>query len=130
MTEPTKKDLDDTVFEAIWQAIKDWDIQRTQGGGYAGATGTDVMTILGVVRTFISEATRSENRRCQEVLARVFEELGEQGVTLEQLQQAVTIAQLPDAMESDTSLPCKSSPHCSHNTNGRDLSLPCSIELK
>ena len=25
---------------------------------------------------------------------------------------------------------CKSHPNCSHNTNGRDLSLPCSIEFK
>lgn len=25
---------------------------------------------------------------------------------------------------------CKSSPYCSHNTNGRDLDKPCSIELK
>ncbi len=25
---------------------------------------------------------------------------------------------------------CKSSPNCSHNTNGRALDKPCSIELK
>ena len=25
---------------------------------------------------------------------------------------------------------CSSSPHCSHNTNGRDLDKPCSVELK
>lgn len=37
-------------FEAIWQAIKGWDIQRTPGAGYAGATGTDVMTILNALR--------------------------------------------------------------------------------
>lgn len=24
---------------------------------------------------------------------------------------------------------CKTSPHCSHNTNGRDLDKPCSIEF-
>lgn len=24
---------------------------------------------------------------------------------------------------------CKTSPHCSHNTNGRDLDKPCSVEF-
>ena len=33
-------------FDAVWNAIKGWDIQRTPGQGYAGATGTDVATIL------------------------------------------------------------------------------------
>lgn len=31
--------------------------------------------------------------------------------------------------EPKTEALCKSSPHCSHNTNGRDLNKPCSIEL-
>jgi hypothetical protein len=33
-------------FNAVWEAIKGWDIQRTPGAGYAGATGDDVCTIL------------------------------------------------------------------------------------
>jgi len=33
-------------FNAVWKAIKKWDIQRTPGEGYAGATGDDVCTIL------------------------------------------------------------------------------------
>lgn len=33
-------------FEPIWQAIKGWDIQRSEGAGYAGATGTDVQIII------------------------------------------------------------------------------------
>jgi len=37
---------EDPRFEPIWQAIKDWDIQRSPDTGYAGATGTDVQIIL------------------------------------------------------------------------------------
>ena len=36
----------DDIFNAVWDAIKDWDIQRLPGDGYAGATGDDVCTIL------------------------------------------------------------------------------------
>lgn len=36
----------DERFLAVWNAIKGWDIQRTPGAGYAGATGDDVCTIL------------------------------------------------------------------------------------
>jgi hypothetical protein len=45
-TEPTCQDLISPRFNAVWNAIKGWDIQRKDGEGYAGATGTDVMTIL------------------------------------------------------------------------------------
>lgn len=48
--DPTEADLNDPMFERVWQAIKGWDIQRAPGQGYAGATGTDVMTILRAVR--------------------------------------------------------------------------------
>jgi hypothetical protein len=33
-------------FEAVWAAIKRWDLQRTDGAGYAAANGDDVRTIL------------------------------------------------------------------------------------
>lgn len=33
-------------FDAVWNVIRGWDIQRTPGDGYAGATGTDVAAIL------------------------------------------------------------------------------------
>jgi hypothetical protein len=33
-------------FEPIWQAIKGWDIARSSGAGYAGATGSDVQAII------------------------------------------------------------------------------------
>lgn len=51
-TEPTEDDIYSPEFNAIWQAIKDWDIQRTPGEYelIAGATGTDVMTILNALR--------------------------------------------------------------------------------
>ena len=33
-------------FNAVWEAIKGWDLQRFPNTGYAGATGDDVCTIL------------------------------------------------------------------------------------
>lgn len=54
-TEPTKEDLESPVFEAIWQVIKGWDIQRELQVGYAGATGTDVKTILNAIQPFLKE---------------------------------------------------------------------------
>jgi hypothetical protein len=44
--DPLPSDLERPEFEAVWQAIKGWDIQRSPGQGYAGATGNDVMHIL------------------------------------------------------------------------------------
>lgn len=38
-----------TQFDAVWEVIKDWDIQRKDGDGYAHATRTDVETILNSV---------------------------------------------------------------------------------
>jgi len=43
------------LFETIWQAIKDWDIERSRGLGYAGATGTDVQTIIDAIEGASSE---------------------------------------------------------------------------
>lgn len=53
-TEPTQEDLQSPIFEAIWQAIKKWDIEREYGNGYSGATGTDVKTILNAIKDFIN----------------------------------------------------------------------------
>ncbi len=36
----------DARFDAVWQAIKGWDLRRHPGVGYAGATGDDVCSIL------------------------------------------------------------------------------------
>ena len=43
---PTSADLISPEFNAVWKAIKKWDIKREEGLGYAHATGTDVMIIL------------------------------------------------------------------------------------
>ena len=50
-TEPIEKDLESPEFNAVWNAIKKWDIDRgieqtLNRSNYSGATGTDVMTIL------------------------------------------------------------------------------------
>ena len=48
--EPTSIDLISSEFNAVWEAIKKWDIQRIEGEGYAHATGTDVMIILNALK--------------------------------------------------------------------------------
>lgn len=53
--EPTEKDLASPEFEAVWQAIKGWDIERAPGEGFAHATGTDVMAILNALRSLNAE---------------------------------------------------------------------------
>lgn len=47
---PTDDDLADPEFEAIWQAIKGWDMRRTPNDLYSGPTGNDVMHILNALR--------------------------------------------------------------------------------
>lgn len=44
------------------------------------------------------EGKSKENIRCQKVLERVFSELGDQGVTLDQLQQSVAIVQIENVI--------------------------------
>lgn len=41
---------DEKIGDAIWRAIKGWDLEREPGAGYAGTTGTDVVTILDAIR--------------------------------------------------------------------------------
>ncbi len=50
--DPTTSDLASPEFEAVWQAVKGWDISRypAECGSYSGATGNDVMRILGALR--------------------------------------------------------------------------------
>lgn len=49
--DPTPEMLDgDPLFDAIWNAIKRWDIARVPGAGYAGASGNDVRRIYDAVR--------------------------------------------------------------------------------
>lgn len=45
--DPTPEMLSSPRFEAIWQAIKSWDINVPEAyGGYCGATGNHVRAIL------------------------------------------------------------------------------------
>jgi predicted NUDIX family phosphoesterase/LysM repeat protein len=47
MPNPTEQDLKSPLFEAIWQAIKNWDVNVPSSyGGYCGATGSHVKIIL------------------------------------------------------------------------------------
>jgi hypothetical protein len=48
--QPTEKDLESPAFNAIWNAIKKWDIQKDEGQGYSNATGTHVMYIIRSLR--------------------------------------------------------------------------------
>jgi hypothetical protein len=49
LRDPSPEELESPRFNAIWNAIKAWDIQRQSGEGYARATGADVCTILDAV---------------------------------------------------------------------------------
>lgn len=49
--DPTGEDLNDPIFNAVWEAIKAWDIGRMPGEGRSGATGTDVMTIINAIKS-------------------------------------------------------------------------------
>jgi hypothetical protein len=59
-TEPTEVDLQSSEFNAVWDAIKKWDLDRgdistSNRCNYHGATGTDVMTILNALKKVKSE---------------------------------------------------------------------------
>lgn len=49
--DPTEEDLNDPVFNAIWDVIKTWDVNV--GDGPMGATGNHVMKILQEVRKVV-----------------------------------------------------------------------------
>ena len=51
MPDPTEDDLKSPEFEAVWQAIKRWDINAPYHyDGYCGANGSHVMLILNALR--------------------------------------------------------------------------------
>ena len=68
--DPTEADLVDPQFEAVWQAIKTWDLSReqpTEGHRmYHGANGNDVMHILNALRAQPSQATLKARERSKE----------------------------------------------------------------
>lgn len=47
---PTPEMLSDPVFEAIWNAIKGWDISPENNGLYSGPTGNDARYIYDAVK--------------------------------------------------------------------------------
>ena len=49
LRDPTQEELKSPRFNAVWEAIKKWDLKREHAAGYAGATGTDVCTILDAI---------------------------------------------------------------------------------
>lgn len=51
MPSPTDADLNDPLFEAIWQATKTWDVNAPEYyKGYCGMNGSHVMLILAAIR--------------------------------------------------------------------------------
>lgn len=63
--DPTQADLDAPLFEAIWQAIRTWDVNVPgQYVGYCGATGNHAVAILDKVR---AELAKQPCVRCAEL---------------------------------------------------------------
>ncbi len=55
--DPTPRELDDPMFNAIWDVIKSWDINVPHAYyGYCGATGNHVATILDAVAAVDGDA--------------------------------------------------------------------------
>ena len=64
--DPTEADLKDPDFEAVWDAIKKWDISRYgDERSYAGATGNDVMHILLALKHSASQLPELQQLRQQ-----------------------------------------------------------------
>jgi hypothetical protein len=58
--DPTPEMLDgDPLFDAIWNAIKHWDISRHNDGLYSGPTGNDVRHIYDAIRRAKKEAAEA-----------------------------------------------------------------------
>lgn len=75
---PTEEDIYRQEFNAIWQAIKDWNIGRPSEENkgeqlYSHATGTDVMTILNALRS-IEPVQEQHNKTNLNKLIKDFQE--------------------------------------------------------
>lgn len=57
--EDPEPDYGTAAFDAVWEVVRPWDIERVSGKGYAGATGTDVQIILDALRPFFRSGTLS-----------------------------------------------------------------------
>lgn len=74
--EPTEKDVNDPLFNAVWEAVKLWDISREPASRrlYAEINGTDIMTILCAVRPFVAEALSEGRKRGLEEAVEIVKE--------------------------------------------------------
>ena len=62
--DPKEGELLDPLFEAIWNAIKTWDINvPSEYMGYCGATGNHVCAIMDAVRSRQVEHEHTEQRQ-------------------------------------------------------------------
>ena len=51
----SEPEVDTPRFNAVWDAIKGWDIERNSGEGLAGVTGDDVRAILAALDSSVDE---------------------------------------------------------------------------
>lgn len=73
MPNPTQEQIDSPEFEAVWQAIKTWDINVPESyNGYCGATGSHVAPILNALAT-VSDQRVKELEEAREALALLVE---------------------------------------------------------
>lgn len=69
--DPEPEDLKRPEFEAVWQAIKKWDVNVPEAyNGYCGATGNHVMVILDAI-TPVLAAAQEEIKRYREALQKI-----------------------------------------------------------
>lgn len=65
--DPSPEELKTPEFEAVWQAIKTWDINVPEAySGYCGATGNHVKKILDALRQIESEDFNMEKEKEKE----------------------------------------------------------------
>lgn len=54
--EPAEGSRRKLIRDVVWETIKGWDLERSSGEGYAGATGTDALTIADAVEAALLRA--------------------------------------------------------------------------
>lgn len=60
--DPTAGELESPLFNAVWNAIKGWDVSRESNGLYSGATGTDVCIILDAIAALVAPGDKMLDR--------------------------------------------------------------------
>lgn len=94
--DPSEAELRDPIFNAVWNAIKEWDICRDQSHLYAGATGTDVCIILDAIEAakLTDEVAGPVGVAPQAQTAKLDEAIAELGKALFSSQRKFTAAHL------------------------------------